>query len=366
MIITVIEDIASYLSLSFYHGRDDFQNLNADEESLPALYLDTPLRNSYAIAQSGYISDTFDVSLVFMYKSELDWTPEQHDTNCIQLAEEKIREFLVYCQDNDNIEEITNINGLEFINLFDTNVSGKILNLTIKLYNTYSVCKPVCEGVTLLINGTELNYLSGQTTTLAVTLDGTPSGTYNETTNTWEVESEPCPPSEIDITFDTIPLGTATTSPYNIDCSTLIDVAVISGNATFNGVYVANGTEHGQTRYTHTTNANLRIRGGAAWQVVNSVGVTITEDTPSGFEYPWEASWDVNFTMVQGTISDYCGGGVCADATIENSDASYTNTVASGGTLVLADTTYNVYVNGVLDQTVSVPTLKNETINITP
>lgn len=52
------------------------------------------------------------------------------------------------------------------------------------------------------------------------------------------------------------------------------------------------------------------------------------------------------------------------DATVENSDASYADTVESGGTLVLPDTTYNVYVNGVFNQSVNLITLKNETLNI--
>jgi hypothetical protein len=53
------------------------------------------------------------------------------------------------------------------------------------------------------------------------------------------------------------------------------------------------------------------------------------------------------------------------DATVENSDASYTDTVASGGTLVLPDTTYDVYVNGVFNTTFDQPTLSTNTINIT-
>lgn len=86
-------------------------------------------------------------------------------------------------------------------------------------------------------------------------------------------------------------------------------------------------------------------------------------------------------------------GGTCADATVENSDSSYTNTVASGGTLVLddvqidvnnseanvlswfypsavnttitlPDTDYNIYVDGILQTSFSLPTLKDETINI--
>jgi len=55
---------------------------------------------------------------------------------------------------------------------------------------------------------------------------------------------------------------------------------------------------------------------------------------------------------------------VAPDATVENSNATYTASVVSGGTLVLPDTTYDVYVNGVFNQSVNLVTLKNETLNI--
>lgn len=55
---------------------------------------------------------------------------------------------------------------------------------------------------------------------------------------------------------------------------------------------------------------------------------------------------------------------VCADATVENTDLSYLTTVASGGTLVLPDTTYNFYVNNILKDTQTIPSLKNETFEI--
>ena len=89
----------------------------------------------------------------------------------------------------------------------------------------------------------------------------------------------------------------------------------------------------------------------------------------------------------------FSSGGTCADATVENSDATYTNTVASGGTLVtpditvnidnsvgnyysnffpsvkdvtvtLADTQYDIYVDGVFAETVYLPALQDDTINI--
>jgi hypothetical protein len=66
-------------------------------------------------------------------------------------------------------------------------------------------------------------------------------------------------------------------------------------------------------------------------------------------------------TIASGGIYSYSS--ICADAIVENSDASYQTTVSSGGTLVLPDTTYNFVVNGVTTTTI-LPTLKNEIINI--
>ena len=68
-------------------------------------------------------------------------------------------------------------------------------------------------------------------------------------------------------------------------------------------------------------------------------------------------------TLPSGSIYDYIS--TCADATIENSDATYTANVASGGNLVLPDETYEIYVNGVFDSSVTLPTLGTNTLNIT-
>ena len=57
---------------------------------------------------------------------------------------------------------------------------------------------------------------------------------------------------------------------------------------------------------------------------------------------------------------------VCADATVRNTDSTYLETVASGGLLILPNTAYNVYVNGVLNQSFNVPSISNQTINIMP
>ncbi len=56
--------------------------------------------------------------------------------------------------------------------------------------------------------------------------------------------------------------------------------------------------------------------------------------------------------------------GACLDGVAENSDATYSVNVPSGGTTVLPDTTYEVYVDGVLESTATLPSLVNQTINI--
>ena len=54
----------------------------------------------------------------------------------------------------------------------------------------------------------------------------------------------------------------------------------------------------------------------------------------------------------------------CEDATVHNSDDTYEVTVASGGDLELEDITFNVYVNGVFNQTFDTPSMVDNTINI--
>ena len=54
----------------------------------------------------------------------------------------------------------------------------------------------------------------------------------------------------------------------------------------------------------------------------------------------------------------------CEDATVRNSDSTYTQTVASGSTLILADTAFEIYVNGNLNQQFTAPSMKDLIINI--
>lgn len=63
-------------------------------------------------------------------------------------------------------------------------------------------------------------------------------------------------------------------------------------------------------------------------------------------------------------LMDICQSVPGEDATVRNSDNSYNETVASGGTLVLPDNIYRVYVNGILNQTATGPSVVDQVINI--
>ncbi|NTW21813.1 MAG: hypothetical protein HGA42_20565 [Nostocales cyanobacterium W4_Combined_metabat2_030] len=79
------------------------------------------------------------------------------------------------------------------------------------------------------------------------------------------------------------------------------------------------------------------------------------------------AGWTMTFDVEIPNEMTICGGsipsGTCLDATVKNSDNSYTELVASGGTLVLPDTTYNFIINGVTTSE-TVASLDSNTFNI--
>jgi hypothetical protein len=104
------------------------------------------------------------------------------------------------------------------------------------------------------------------------------------------------------------------------------------------------------------------------------IALSASQTPVNNFDSDYVAGWSMSIEFeLEGWCTDAIpmipitpGEGACLDATVKNSDGTYIETVASGETLVLPDITYNVYVNGVLDQSFSVPAQTNQTINITP
>ncbi len=151
MIISIVEALVNQLDVNgvkyaFNHGQQHWANLVNDEfdfgDEQGVVFLDQPITTEYQLTQGGYIGEFYPITLFFMLKSELEYTPQEHEVNCIEPANNAIRQFISICQSSDLIDEILNPTALEFTNLLDVNVSGKSLSIKIKPRINASVCIP--------------------------------------------------------------------------------------------------------------------------------------------------------------------------------------------------------------------------------
>jgi hypothetical protein len=176
--------------------------------------------------------------------------------------------------------------------------------------------------------------------------------------------------------IDSLTIPSGGTDSFSIDCSTPLNAVRVSSDEfshQHTGTFVHVGELNGKPRYEKIGDPDREIiydgtrwvlekLGGGAHQHLAAVG---NED------FPWLANWtDAYLNVNQATIGTYCANGdyayyrlvdsdgnvlatgsipsgatadiLAPDATVENSDATYTDTVASGGTLVLPDETINI------------------------
>ena len=152
MIVTIVQHLVNQLNVSgvtyeFGLGARFWANLLEDEHDFVAnkgiVYLDQPITTDYQLTAGGFIGEFYPITLFFMLKSELDWLPEEHEVNCIEPANNAVRQFISLCQNaNELINEVSDPSALEFYNLLDVNVSGKSLTIKLKPRIYPGVCTP--------------------------------------------------------------------------------------------------------------------------------------------------------------------------------------------------------------------------------
>lgn len=120
---------------TFLKADPNFQNLLADEHIFPVCYLDAPLIGTI---ETSTLKSVFDVRIVFLLKSELEYTWAQHE-GLLMNTEAYCREFVKLCQNIDpndsGISGISNVRILEVVNLFDVNATGHYLTARISTTN---------------------------------------------------------------------------------------------------------------------------------------------------------------------------------------------------------------------------------------
>lgn len=146
-IVTTIESIVGGLPLvaggstypTFLHGEKSYQNLIADEITNTMVFLDEPITSEDTLTQGGYIEEGYPLSMLFVKKTELDFTPAQHRV-IIDEMRELSKRFILRLQANTNIRFVLKCTRTDITNIFDVNLSGVILRVTVVPKNSDGAC----------------------------------------------------------------------------------------------------------------------------------------------------------------------------------------------------------------------------------
>ena len=146
--MTIKQLISSHVALmrsngetyTFLHSETQFQNLIADEQLLPCVYLDMPMKYTPTIAITGAFQKTYICVALFLFKSELDDNDTQQEAIFVK-AEASQREFQISLEnDVDNVRDLKVETCVQVQNLFDTNMSGIMMPFSLRMINSAGVC----------------------------------------------------------------------------------------------------------------------------------------------------------------------------------------------------------------------------------
>jgi len=139
----IVEDIVSKLPApvgTFRFGWKSFLNLKADEEgAFPLRYLDAPIISDDSVKQSGLVESDYPLTIAFLDKSELDFTPEQHE-KIVSVQRAQSRKFITRIQNDERIHFVKKVKTTEVINVFDINLTGVVLEITVTPFSLDEVC----------------------------------------------------------------------------------------------------------------------------------------------------------------------------------------------------------------------------------
>lgn len=125
---------------SFYHGEAAFQNIRADNDIFPAVYLDQPITGRETFPS--FVQTEYSVILFFLNKSEFDWNTAKMQV-IIEDMTTLTRKFLLRLGKEQNVRIVKNVSITQLpVGGFDTPVAGCILKLDVTLINNLSNCLP--------------------------------------------------------------------------------------------------------------------------------------------------------------------------------------------------------------------------------
>jgi hypothetical protein len=230
--------------------------------------------------------------------------------------------FIYYRDDNDADLDVVGTASISFVNNFDLDyVAGAVMTITFEVAG-YGSCEipmlPItpthkdCEPATLIVRDSDNNIL------YTLTVDSGATQTQVISDSTYLVEYVNGTPIE---SGSILAEGSAVIQvPNPITCAD----AVVNVNSVFFDNVASGGTLNIQVRKS-TGNDLVGSKQGQYWRIGDSTAVLKTTGGAT-----------ISTTSIKAEESEDI---VAPDATVTNSNASYTDSVVSGGTLVLPDIT---------------------------
>jgi len=146
-IVSIIETAVLGLTPkpTFIHGFKSWANLKADEKKFPCVILVEPIRSTDTFRQGGLVDSSYPLFMLFLDRTELKYTPEQHRP-IIDAMREMRKQFILKLKESKNaynehiFKDITNVETTDTFNELDVNASGVFITFTATPLNSDSVC----------------------------------------------------------------------------------------------------------------------------------------------------------------------------------------------------------------------------------
>jgi hypothetical protein len=146
-IITVIESVVADLTPEpeFIYGFKSWANLKADEKKFPIVILVEPITSDDTFHQGGLVDSSYPIFMLFLDRTELADTPEQHRV-AVDAMRDLRRQFILRLKKKANangehiFKSIDNVGTTDTFNELDANASGVGVNFTATPLNSDSVC----------------------------------------------------------------------------------------------------------------------------------------------------------------------------------------------------------------------------------
>lgn len=146
-IITLIESVVADLTPKpeFIYGFKSWADLKADEKKFPIVILVEPITSDDTFHQGGLVDSAYPIFMLFLDKTELADTPEQHRV-AVDAMRDLRRQFILKLKltknaNNEHVfKSIADVKTTDTFNELDANASGVGLNFTATPQNSDSVC----------------------------------------------------------------------------------------------------------------------------------------------------------------------------------------------------------------------------------